>query len=96
MSELRLIFPPEEERELRQYIFSLVSEEFQKAKSEIGLGKEFWNSRKEMKSYFGIGDETLDRLITKGLPVIRLGERGFHFHKQSVINWMLKNGTEES
>lgn len=93
MTELKVILPPEEEKEFRKYLFNLVSDEFLKAKAEIGLGKEFWNSRKELKNYFGIGDETLDRLITKGLPAIRLGERGFHFHKQSVINWMLNQGT---
>jgi hypothetical protein len=93
MAELKVILPPEEEKEFRKYLFNLVSDEFSRAKIEIGIGKEFWNSRKELKRYFEIGDETLDRLIAKGLPVVRLGERGFHFHKQSVINWMLGQGT---
>lgn len=93
MVALKVIFPSEEEQKLREYIFEIVSEEFERAKNNIGIGKEFWNSRKEIKKYFGIGDETLDRLIAKGLPVVRLGERGFHFHKRSVISWML--ATEE-
>ncbi|EAF6815805.1 hypothetical protein KY067_002530 [Listeria monocytogenes] len=93
MSELRVVLPAEEEKAFRSYIFNVVTDEFSKAKKEIGIGKEFWNSRKEIKSYLSIGDETLDRLIAKGMPSIRLGERGFHFHKQSVIDWLI---TEES
>ncbi|MGG5368436.1 hypothetical protein [Enterococcus sp. AZ196] len=89
MTALKVIFPPEEEKELRKYIFEIISEEFLRAKNEIGVGNEFWNSRKEVKKYLEIGDETLDQLILKGLPVIRLGERGFHFHKESVISWLL-------
>lgn len=96
MTDFKVMLPPEEEQEFRRYLFNLVSDEFSRAKMEIGIGKEFWNSRKEVKRYFGIGDETLDRLIAKGLPVVRLGERGFYFHKKSVIDWMLKMGNSEN
>lgn len=82
--------PEEEEKAFRSYIFNMTLQEMKKAMKDVGFGKEFWTTRKEVKEYFGIGDETLDRLISQGMPVIRLGERGFRFHKPSVIDFILK------
>lgn len=74
--------------QLESIIYQAQIEAYERFKQDVGLEKPYWNSKNEIRKEFKWSDETLTKLMNDGLPYIQVGEKGFHFHKQSVNNFL--------
>lgn len=80
--------PEEQTQEIQKMIATLIKDEINHFKEEIGADSPFLN-KKQTCLYLGVSNNTLDLWIEMGLPYIRIG-KSIRFSKESINQWMTR------
>ncbi|KAA9291153.1 helix-turn-helix domain-containing protein [Aerococcus urinae] len=85
---MQVILPDEQIHQIQLMISDLIKNEIESRLNNSNISSPFLN-KQEACNYLGISNNTLDRWIQKGLPVIRIGKT-VRFDKSEINRW-LKN-----
>ncbi len=88
MISMQVILPDEQIHQIQLMISDLIKNEIESRLNNSNISSPFLN-KQEACNYLGISNNTLDRWIQKGLPVIRIGKT-VRFDKSEINRW-LKN-----
>ncbi|MGO4936637.1 helix-turn-helix domain-containing protein [Fundicoccus sp. Sow4_H7] len=65
--KIQVTLPPEYEKQLYQQFLQLANQAVKQATENIGISNKRWLNETELKSYIGIGQDTLNNLLEQGL-----------------------------
>ena len=85
---MQVILPDEQIHQIQLMISDLIKNEIESRLNNSNISSPFLN-KQEACNYLGISNNTLDRWIQKGIPVIRIGKT-VRFDKSEINRW-LKN-----
>lgn len=88
MISMQVILPDEQIHQIQLMISDLIKNEIESRLNNSNISSPFLN-KQEACNYLGISNNTLDRWIQKGIPVIRIGKT-VRFDKSEINRW-LKN-----
>ena len=83
---MKVILPDEQVHQIQLLIATLIKQEIENRLNNSNLSSPFLN-KQQTCDYLGISNNTLDRWIRKGLPVIRIGKT-VRFDKAEINHWL--------
>ncbi|MFW3653470.1 hypothetical protein [Vagococcus fluvialis] len=84
MDQLQVVLANEEQ--FRSYLYSVLVEELQRAKEDVGANKKILNQM-EMSEYLGISPTTIREYEKLGLPFGNLKKRKF-YNVDECVKWI--------
>lgn len=85
-STVQILLSSEQEASLKQYVYTTILDEIKKARSDARLDIRYL-SKKETCTYLGIANNTLDKWIGAGLPLIRVCGV-VRFNREQIDKWL--------
>ena len=83
---VEITLSPDQEASFKNYIYTLVVEEVRNARTAVHLESRYL-SKKEACEYLGIANNTLDKWIDVGLPMIHLWGV-VRFQREEIDKWL--------
>lgn len=83
---VEITLSPDQEASFKNYIYTLVVDEVRNARTAVHLENRYL-SKKEICEYLGIANNTLDKWIDVGLPMIHLWGV-VRFQREEIDKWL--------
>ena len=88
MSIVNVLLADEDADKLKSHVYSIISEEIQKARKDAGLDKPIL-TQSEIAKYLGVSPTTVREYTKLGMPNGSIGKRVF-YDKQQCRKWLLE------
>ncbi|MGX7195478.1 MerR family transcriptional regulator [Enterococcus olivae] len=85
---MQVMLTEENSNELRSFIYQIITEEVQRARTDAGVERRVLNQT-EIAQYFGVSTTTIREWETQGMPFSMMGERLKFYDKEECRVWLM-------
>lgn len=90
-ANLQVFLAPEQENSLRNFIYQIAREEFERAKKDSGVTNKDMVNQSELRKIKGWSYETVISYEKSGMPCHRKSERKVYYFLSEVDAWIKQN-----
>jgi excisionase family DNA binding protein len=86
MNSIQILLADEQLNNLKTSVYQTILQEIDKARKDVGLENRYM-TKGETGKYLHVSNNTLDKFIQEGMPVIKIGTVT-RYDKQAIDEWL--------